>query len=303
LYANNQNFPQGYAVPIKTWNNQNLFVYNSLSPIPSPEYPGFSLSINDNVSMVSPDVLLGNGVVHGINRILIPSDFQMTTLKVMIGYGNYKLVSALQRTTLDQLFDGSADLSYTIFAPSDAALSKLGNDTLSNLLALTDIMELHIVKGPLNQIKEKQAYAPLYPGYLLVGGPRGESIICVNLTYYHANVNTGMNIENNDANGQTLQADGKKRALDVDEVIRVASLTPGAVYEAKITSYKVGTNGIVYQIDGVFGLQNESSSIGKWIILAIVLLAIILIAGIAFWLYRRRQQQDLASRSSVRLLD
>jgi len=257
--------------------------------------------------VTKPDVLIENGVVHGISSLLVPTDFQMTSLKVLLGFGNQKLVTALQQTTLDQLFDGSAELQYTIFAPTEEALAKISNETWRSQLTLTDLLELHIVKGRILQIKEGQVYAPLIPGYLLVGGKGGQSLICMNLTYFHAQEQSGMNIENGEQTSNDhydTQGDGKKRSSGLQRTRRTDSITPGGVYEAKILNQKVTPNGVVFQIDGAFGLHTTAKSTGRWIILGIIIAFVVLLIAVGIWLWRRRQQQQLAaSRSHVRLLD
>jgi uncharacterized surface protein with fasciclin (FAS1) repeats len=113
--------------------------------------PGVSpLWIGDS-SVVAPDLLADNGVVHGISDVLVtPSRSIVDVLKRL---GNFSVllqaVSALPSSFTALLSGFSA--SYTLFAPTDAAFSKLPNGTVAGLLRdparLALVIQQHITAG------------------------------------------------------------------------------------------------------------------------------------------------------------
>ncbi|MGK0500978.1 MAG: putative surface protein with fasciclin (FAS1) repeats [Oceanicoccus sp.] len=75
-----------------------------------------------------------------------------SVVDIAIDNGDFTtLIAALEATGLDSTLD-SADGSFTVFAPTDAAFAKLGEDAINDLLAnptvLSDILLYHVISGP-----------------------------------------------------------------------------------------------------------------------------------------------------------
>jgi len=117
---------------------------------------GKTVMIND-ATVDTPDVPASNGVVHIIDKVLIPTNFVAPNC----GSGNIAetasgnedlstLVTALKAADLVDTFTGT-DL-YTVFAPTNEAFTALGDIVTCLLLpenkeALTSILTYHVVKG------------------------------------------------------------------------------------------------------------------------------------------------------------
>lgn len=123
---------------------------------------GDRLLINQS-QVVIADVNASNGIIHAIDTVLLPPAGMTdetptetpaetgTLLDVAKAAGNFTtLVAALEATGLDGAIGHSGDL-YTVFAPTDAAFAKLGDETINALLAdpatLRDILLYHVIPG------------------------------------------------------------------------------------------------------------------------------------------------------------
>ena len=122
----------------------------------------FAVSLDDgnlfiNMSqVVSADVGASNGVIHVIDKVLLPpADMptEETTPNIVdtaIAAGSFNtLVAALQATGLDATL--ASEGPFTVFAPTDAAFAELGDETINALLAdpetLSDILLYHVIPG------------------------------------------------------------------------------------------------------------------------------------------------------------
>lgn len=104
-------------------------------------------------NVVMKDIYTTNGVIHVIDMVVV-ADAElpapaMSIVDVAVDNGNFTtLAAALQATGLDSVL-ANLDEEYTVFAPTDAAFSLLGQDTIDALLndveALTDILLYHVV--------------------------------------------------------------------------------------------------------------------------------------------------------------
>ncbi len=117
---------------------------------------GVRLFINES-EVTSPDVTASNGVIHVINKVLLPpaeapADDDPQALNIVdtaVQAGSFTtLAAALQATDLiSVLADDSA--TFTVFAPTDDAFAALGQETIDDLLAnpdtLRDILLYHVV--------------------------------------------------------------------------------------------------------------------------------------------------------------
>jgi transforming growth factor-beta-induced protein len=105
------------------------------------------VAIND-ATVIQTDIIGRNGIVHLIDRVLIPApdDILETAGKA----GRFRvLLKALEVTGLDEAL--TSDGPFTVFAPTDDAFTKLGKGTLEELLKdrgkLADILKFHVIPG------------------------------------------------------------------------------------------------------------------------------------------------------------
>jgi len=113
---------------------------------------GVRLFINES-EVTSPDVAASNGVIHVINKVLLPpADAPEPALNIVdtaVANGNFTvLAAALQATDLLSVLADEAG-TYTVFAPTDEAFAALGGDTIDALLndpdTLRDILLYHVI--------------------------------------------------------------------------------------------------------------------------------------------------------------
>ena len=101
--------------------------------------------------IVATDVPFDGGVVHVIDKVLMPETRSITKLAVETDELK-TLVVAVQAAGLTSQFGGDSG-PWTVFAPVDSAFAKLPKGTIDSLLkrsnrrALTDILGLHVVPG------------------------------------------------------------------------------------------------------------------------------------------------------------
>lgn len=84
----------------------------------------------------------------------VPGQQTMTIVDAAVANGSFTtLVAALQATGLDSTL-ANQDENFTVFAPTDAAFSLLGQDTINALLedpeTLSDILTYHVISGSIN---------------------------------------------------------------------------------------------------------------------------------------------------------
>ncbi len=111
------------------------------------------VKVND-ANVTTADIEASNGVIHVIDKVLIPSDFELYPTVVDIAVNNdgfSVLVAALQKAELVSALQG--DGPFTVFAPTDAAftalLTELGvsAEYLLNHPQLAEILTYHVVSG------------------------------------------------------------------------------------------------------------------------------------------------------------
>ncbi len=105
------------------------------------------VAVND-ATVLQTDIVGRNGIVHLIDRVLVPppDDILETAAKA----GKFRvLLKALEVTGLDEAL--AADGPFTVFAPTDDAFKMLGKGTLEELLndrgKLADILKFHVIPG------------------------------------------------------------------------------------------------------------------------------------------------------------
>jgi uncharacterized surface protein with fasciclin (FAS1) repeats len=115
---------------------------------------GSDLCVNLS-EVISEDLLAENGVVHVIDKVLIPpTEMGMPTdniAETAIAAGSFTtLVQALQAANLVSTLENEAE-TFTVFAPTDAAFDLIPDATLTALLAdtdaLTNVLLQHVIIG------------------------------------------------------------------------------------------------------------------------------------------------------------
>lgn len=184
------------------------------------------VTIDGDINVVLADVQGSNGVVHVIDKVIMPEAAATTNTIVDVAVGNEDfsiLVAALQKANLvDALADEDAML--TVFAPTNQAfsdlLTELGASSLDDIevATLTNILLYHVIDG-------KNNAADISTGYFstLASGPSDGS----NLSFY---VDMGTTIINNRANitGTDIAADNGVIHV-IDKVILPLSIVDIAV--------------------------------------------------------------------------
>lgn len=105
------------------------------------------VAVND-ATVLQTDIVGRNGIVHLIDRVLIPAPDDI--LETARNAGKFRLLlKALEVTGLDDAL--AADGPFTVFAPTDEAFTKLGKGTLEELLndrnKLAEILKFHVIPG------------------------------------------------------------------------------------------------------------------------------------------------------------
>ncbi len=127
---------------------------------------GGKIKLNGGATVVTPNVTASNGVIHVINRVLVPPSLAkapaptQSILQLAAGNPDFStLVSLVQKAGLVQALSGSGP--FTIFAPTNEAFQKLAAAApatyaavLANPALLTKVLTYHAVAGA---IKSTQA--------------------------------------------------------------------------------------------------------------------------------------------------
>jgi len=113
--------------------------------------------INES-EVVTADVEGSNGVIHVIDKVLVPEDFVLetepdeTVVDIAVNNGSFTtLVAALQEAELVEALSGEGP--FTVFAPTDDAFADLlaqldiTAEDLLNHPQLTDVLLYHVVSG------------------------------------------------------------------------------------------------------------------------------------------------------------
>ena len=105
--------------------------------------------------VIATDIVASNGIIHLIDSVLIPpadTDDEAilgSIVETAAAAGSFNtLVTALQATGLDAVLANTEE-TFTVFAPTDDAFAKLGDDTINALLAdpdaLSSILLYHVI--------------------------------------------------------------------------------------------------------------------------------------------------------------
>lgn len=104
----------------------------------------------DGANIVATDIHAANGVIHVIDRVILPSDKNL--VKTALADGRFKtLASLIEKAGLADALSGKD--AFTVFAPTDEAFAKLPQATLDMLAKpenadkLRAILKYHVVPG------------------------------------------------------------------------------------------------------------------------------------------------------------
>jgi transforming growth factor-beta-induced protein len=148
--------------------------YNTLSPA----FNGFmslnvnsasGVNLNKNTSVTSADVDVKNGVIHVIDKVLLPP----TVVDHALANDNFSiLVQAVVKADLVNALN--AEGPYTIFAPTNAAFqelfTQLGVSGIGDLTAeqLTPILTYHVVEGNIRSTDLSAGTVPTLNGDITI---------------------------------------------------------------------------------------------------------------------------------------
>lgn len=105
-----------------------------------------NLLLNNGAEVVTADVEASNGIIHAINKVILPDAFGTIVDAASKRYELETLVNAVVTASLvDALSDSEASL--TVFAPTEEAFAKLPAGLLESLTVeqLTEILQYHVV--------------------------------------------------------------------------------------------------------------------------------------------------------------
>ncbi len=123
-----------------------LSAYNNAGTvtIKDPAVPATVLA-----TVATANVVCSNGVVHVVNKVLVPANQAIPTqnvAQVATGAGLSSLVGALVATGLDTVLTTSNGI-YTVFAPTDAAFAAMPAYISSNITLLREMLLYHVISG------------------------------------------------------------------------------------------------------------------------------------------------------------
>jgi uncharacterized surface protein with fasciclin (FAS1) repeats len=104
----------------------------------------------DGAKVVKADIGAANGVIHVIDKVILPSDKNI--VQTAIADGRFKtLATLLEKAGLVDALSGKD--AFTVFAPTDEAFAKLPKETVDSLLKpenkdqLVAILKFHVIPG------------------------------------------------------------------------------------------------------------------------------------------------------------
>ena len=101
-------------------------------------------------TVVKADIMASNGVIHVIDTVLLPPQATIVDVAKQAGSFGTLLKAAVAAGLAETL---TKEGPFTVFAPTDEAFAKLGNDTIASLLKpqnkakLASILKHHVVAG------------------------------------------------------------------------------------------------------------------------------------------------------------
>lgn len=135
----------------------------------------------DQATVTATDVMAKNGVIHVIDRVILPSD--KTIVATAVEAGSFTtLAKLLQAADLVGALEGKGP--FTVFAPTDEAFAKLPKETLDSLMRpenrakLTSILTYHVIEGRVfSDAAAKGAKAKTLNGQELTTRSEGKTVM------------------------------------------------------------------------------------------------------------------------------
>jgi len=122
-----------------------------------------TIKIND-ATVTKPNMEASNGVVHIINKVLLPTNFIFPTIFEVAARNNFTtLMTALDAADLAATLKG--DGPFTVFAPTNAAFAAVPNISaiMKDIPELKKILMYHVVEGEVlsSQLKDGDQFKTL----------------------------------------------------------------------------------------------------------------------------------------------
>ncbi len=198
---------------------------------------GGNVTVNGNSSVVTADVNVSNGVIHAIDRVLLPDAFGTVVDAASKRYFFETLVQAVVDAQLaTALSDENATL--TVFAPTDEAFANLPDGLLASLTTqqLAEILQYHVLgaqvaSGDLNPEQEpasltgESVFVTVDNGDITVNGSSSVDVNRADITTNNGIIHTIDRVLLPDAYGTIVDAAAKRYFL---------SSLVGAVVEAQL---------------------------------------------------------------------
>jgi transforming growth factor-beta-induced protein len=185
----------------------------------------FALQRVGGASFVATDVAFDGGIVHVIDKVLLPESRSIAELAVASDQLKTLVTAVKAAGLVDQL--GPDNGPWTVFAPVDSAFAKLPKATLEGLLqpanraALTQILGLHVVPGRIaaRELLQKQKLTTLMGAPIearLVGGKLtigGVGLVATDLQAGNGVIHLIDTVITGPAGGGAAGATGRERAV------------------------------------------------------------------------------------------
>lgn len=106
-----------------------------------------SITVNDESTVVGPDIDASNGIIHSINRVLLPDAYSDVYAIIAKRYTLQNAQQAIQDAALVESVQQDTPEGYTIFTPDNDAFNTLPEDTLAGLTQeeLQDLLTYHVL--------------------------------------------------------------------------------------------------------------------------------------------------------------
>jgi uncharacterized surface protein with fasciclin (FAS1) repeats len=120
---------------------------------------GSTVHLNDKATVVKADVLAADGVIHGIDSVLFPSDFALTTDKVVQGFKAGDFLGLMAKANLTHVLTGVE--TFTVFTFTDSAYDSAPQDLIDNPSKWPSVLKTHIYSGNITALVAGTNYTML----------------------------------------------------------------------------------------------------------------------------------------------
>lgn len=151
------------------------------------------VAVNGSSNVVTADVDVSNGVIHAVNRVLLPDAYGTVVDAASKRYNFQTLVSAVVDAGLADALS-NADGTFTVFAPTDEAFAALPAGLLESLTPeqLAEILQYHVLDAQLasGDLEASQAPATLIDESVYVTVEGGTVTVNGSATVIEADITT-----------------------------------------------------------------------------------------------------------------